>query len=581
MGNIFSRQQSESSLGKRRAESHEEENDSKRARYQPKEPDAGITAYVNPSLPGFRGIIKYRIEDFVVHEVDLNGKVVTLQSLEPTIIEEKKRKIADEMDVLDDAGFDTEVAKLFNEEFAKQLRKVIQEGSEDKSLIASTETTKDTRFQFYKLLDRHILHDNRPLALCKDGVLTVRWATNVEEKARDVPPNYKALGGEYLQFHVFKLGIESSRAINLISKYGNIKGSRIGVAGTKDARAITVQTMTSPKARYQQLLLAKDQLQQHNIYIGDYDYVPNGLTLGDLNGNRFTIILRDVSGGTEEEISESMDSLRDRGFINYFGMQRFGTGTIMTHEIGRAILKLDFEEACNLILKPRPGERKDFADAREFWQKTKDPKETVQKFPGRNGPEKAILNSYVRAPEKHQRAIQSLPRNMLSMYMHAYQSYVWNHVVSERVKRFGCDKPLVGDLVLVPENKEANTSTLNNNAGRRNYLERKKAKVLTEEDLESYTIEDVVYPVPGHRSQYPENEMGKIYHELLQEKDGIKFTRKESIMKDLGGDYRPLLAKAEDLTYSFIRYNDPETSLCNSDLDRINLKPEPQSIEGK
>ena len=50
-----------------------------------------------------------------------------------------------------------------------------------------------------------------------------------------------------------------------------------------------------------------------------------------------------------------MESLRERGFINYFGMQRFGTGTIMTHEVGRAILKLDFEEACDLILKPRPG----------------------------------------------------------------------------------------------------------------------------------------------------------------------------------------------------------------------------------
>lgn len=33
------------------------------------------------------------------------------------------------------------------------------------------------------------------------------------------------------------------------------------------------------------------------------------------------------------------------------------------------------------------------------------------------------------------------------MYVHSYQSYVWNKVVSERVKLFGCDKPIVGDLV--------------------------------------------------------------------------------------------------------------------------------------
>lgn len=48
------------------------------------------------------------------------------------------------------------------------------------------------------------------------------------------------------------------------------------------------------------------------------------LMLGDGNGNHFVIAIRNVVGD-QSEIMKGVQSLQEKGFINYFGMQRFGT----------------------------------------------------------------------------------------------------------------------------------------------------------------------------------------------------------------------------------------------------------------
>ena len=42
------------------------------------------------------------------------------------------------------------------------------------------------------------------------------------------------------------------------------------------------------------------------------------------------------------------------------------------------------------------------------------------------------------------------------MYVHAYQSYIWNNVVSERIRIYGCDAPVVGDLIIKDEDSISN-----------------------------------------------------------------------------------------------------------------------------
>ncbi len=49
-------------------------------------------------------------------------------------------------------------------------------------------------------------------------------------------------------------------------------------------------------------------------------------------------------------MTEACESLLSRGFINYYGLQRFGKGAAQSHEVGRSILKGDWKLVVNQVL---------------------------------------------------------------------------------------------------------------------------------------------------------------------------------------------------------------------------------------
>ncbi|KAF7721208.1 hypothetical protein EC973_005108 [Apophysomyces ossiformis] len=558
MGNIVSTSSTHSEhcpvhANNKRKLSHDEQGSVKRLRAEDQlideeneisEERAGITAFVNPELVGFQCIIKNRQEDFLVNEVDLEGNVVHLTSLEKPVIDNKIDK-----QILDAVEFDARVKEILGSDFASQLRQLL-DCPDEKEKIVKVKTEKTNRAKFYRLIEKHL--EETLATSCKEGELIVGWPQDGDE-SRSVFVDFNRVG-EYLQFYVYKSGVDTMGAVNIISSATNIPRKRIGYAGTKDARAVTVQAMTMHRVYPSDLFNASESLKERGIYIGNFSFCKTGLVLGDLSGNRFNIVLRDVTGANEEQITKSLQSLKENGFINYFGMQRFGTSTVMTHEIGREIMKKNYEAAAHLILNPREGDRADFNIARNIWQDTGNAQLALDKFPKRASSERTLLASYVRFPDDHQKAIQSLPRNMLFMYSHAYQSYIWNRVVSERAKRFGCSGPIVGDIVMVDPAPTSGKKQTRNNQGRREQGKRQVPKVLTEEDVGNYAMEDVVYPLPGKRTIYPENEIGGLYKQLLEE-DGISQT---------DGHFE-----------KFMRYDDPTVKLCNTDVDHLEGKPEP------
>ena len=84
-------------------------------------------------------------------------------------------------------------------------------------------------------------------------------------------------------------------------------------------------------------------------------------------------------------------------------------------------------------------------------------------------------------------ALEEIPRQQRLLYCHAYQSYLWNKVVSRRIRKYGL-AVLVGDLVL---KKQGNLELSDGDqVPKEEYIEHIQ-------EPENFTIHDVLIPIPG------------------------------------------------------------------------------------
>ena len=131
--------------------------------------------------------------------------------------------------------------------------------------------------------------------------------------------------------------MDTMDALNRMSSFLRLRSNSFSYAGTKDRRGKTTQWVSVKKIDPKDILRAAKSTK--GLFVGNFKFDSSPLKLGMLRGNRFTIVLRNVVDNNEK-IEKAMISLRDNGFINYFGLQRFGSiADIPTHEIGRALLQ--------------------------------------------------------------------------------------------------------------------------------------------------------------------------------------------------------------------------------------------------
>ena len=152
--------------------------------------------------------------------------------------------------------------------------------------------------------------------------------------------------------------------------------------------------------------------------------------MGYLKGNKFEIVARDLKKKDFEKVKGNSARIKKNGCLNYFGPQRFGSGN--TALIGKEIIKGRFEQAVRYMITYSEDANKVAKKARKFAAKNWGLwPEILAQMPKFLGLEKAVLNHLVQFPNDFAGALRKLPKPVRRMYVHGYQSWIFNKALDE------------------------------------------------------------------------------------------------------------------------------------------------------
>ncbi|KAJ5274102.1 hypothetical protein N7478_009227 [Penicillium angulare] len=619
----------------------------------PKELEVGIAELVTANIEGIGGILKKRYTDFLVNEIMPSGEVVHLRNTsvpdsmsstkkepeQPKQQEEKPAAATEEAAEPEFQVSDTDKASLtglFGEKSATEIIELHARAMADRKArpsefgtIAAVVTDRDTRTKMHQII-RGIFKSQLESSADGEGNFSIAAASNRFKRApqggrpgRSNGGNrvsWDELGGPYLHFTIFKENKDTMEVISFLARQLKMNAKNFQFAGTKDRRGVTAQRACV--LRVQAERLAKLNSTLRGVKLGDFEYRKHGLDLGDLYGNEFIITLRDCQipgldmqnpqdtiAKASKVVESSLEKLFEHGYFNYYGLQRFGTFSAGTHSIGIKMLQGDFEGACNAILHYSPhvlaaaqeGEdstalisRDDKARALgiHLFQTTGNINKALQELPGKFSAETSLIRHLGRAKSDFLGALQSIPRNLRLMYVHAYQSLVWNNAASERWRLHG-DKVVEGDLVIVQEHRDKESKkpeaqdTVDadgevivipegeNSANATDDMFT-RARALTNEEAASglYSVFDIVLPLPGFDVIYPSGKMNDFYREFMGSENGggldpLNMRRKWKDIS-LSGSYRKILSRIGG-AYSFDvkLYSEEDQQFVKTDLDKL------------
>jgi tRNA pseudouridine13 synthase len=367
-------------------------------------------------------------------------------------------------------------------------------------------------------------------------------------KASVNPSDMKALSsghGRYVVCVLIKKGWDTFAAVRAIAKKVGVDPERISIAGIKDARALTAQHISLGGVSIERIL---------GVHLEDASVIPtcflsDKISSKVLFGNRFDITVRSVNYSADvvrQRIEETWNMLKVLGGVpNFFGHQRFGTIRPFTHRVGRCIVKGEFEEAALIFLtESSVHEHRRSARARERLRETRDYRDCLRFFPRRLVYERLMMVHLSRYSNDFLGAFRRIPRNLRVFFVQAYQSFLFNRFLSERMKHgMSLTEAYPGDYVVSLNEKGSPTNSIRKTGP-------DEASAINEAISKKEMA--VALPLIGYNQDISGGAQGQIETNILEE-EGAKaenFRLKEMPEASAEGGLRNALSSILDFSFS-------------------------------
>lgn len=160
-----------------------------------------------------------------------------------------------------------------------------------------------------------------PNAYPASGASATLKLLNEDFSVTELPLQQPCGEGEHIWLDIEKNGANTAFVAQQLAEAASVQERDVGYAGLKDRYAITRQwfSIYLPKGEMPDLT----PLQHPEFKVLSQRRHVKKLRPGDLQGNRFRIVLRGVTG-ERDAIEANLEAVASHGVPNYFGAQRFG-----------------------------------------------------------------------------------------------------------------------------------------------------------------------------------------------------------------------------------------------------------------